>query len=110
MSNYKVNTKNALALWSKKYPAMKMNLTVLSEKTGISQQNISQLNSRYKEIIQVHAKVLFLDDDKERIKEVWALYSKLEQPLFVILEAIRVFLECEIWDLITEVESENPSK
>lgn len=101
MKKFTITIKEAIQQWNKKNPTLKQkNITILAEETETTKSSISQFGKRYSERLEAYLEVIFISKDKELIKKNWESYKQLNLTTINFLEAIRVALECEIWDLV----------
>lgn len=101
MIDFEINFKTPIKNWNLKNPKLRQkNLGVLAEETGVSVNYLSLFGKRYNKQLKAHFEVIFNSDDKQVIRQNWEKYLQLNIIAFSRLEAIRVALECEIWDLV----------
>lgn len=101
MKKFTITIQEAINNWNSKNPTLKQkNITILAEEIGTSKNYISQLGKRYSERLELHLEVIFVSDDKETINLNWESYKQLNLITINYLEAIRVALDCDIWDLV----------
>jgi len=105
MKKFVITIKEAIKSWNEKNPTLKQkNIGILAEEIGATKQYVSQLGRRYSERLEAHLEVIFASpEDKELIKKNWESYKELNLTTINNIEAIRVCLECEIWDLFKKV-------
>ena len=105
MAQFKSNIKEAISNWNKKNPTLrKKTVGSIADELGVSSSALSQIdNNNSANQFQKHCAVIFDSKDKKKQIENFNLYKKLEIPIIKRLEAIRVILECEIYDLIKKV-------
>lgn len=105
MAQFKSNIKEAISNWNTKNPTLrKKTLGSIAKEIGVSASAISQIDNNNSTMqFQKHSAVIFDSKDKQKQIENFNLYKKLDIPIIKRLEAIRVILECEIYDLIKKV-------
>lgn len=105
MSKFKVKIKEAIKVWNSKNPHLRQkNIKTLADEIGVNKNYISVIGKRFVNQFEAHFEVILNSDDKEIIKLNWNEYLGLDIILINRLEAIRVALECEIWDLVTKIK------
>ena len=108
MAQYKQNFKEAISNWNKKNPTLrKKTLSSIANEMKKSVSALSQIDKNNSaNQFQKHCIVIFESKIKSKQKETFELYKKADITIINTLAKFCEILECDIWDLVTIIESE----
>jgi len=107
MKKFKLTIKEAIKIWNEKNPSLKpKSIKSIADELGIFPQQLSQWIKNGNKQLDLHLNVIFLSKEEKVINQNWESYQKQEIKGINRLNQIKTILECEIWNLVTIIESE----
>lgn len=106
MAEFTAKIKESVKKYNESNPDKReVSMTSLAEKIGCTKQYLSQINTIFKEQLNLHFSVIFMSEDKDAIRKTWEQYLKLKSTkLIQRINSICIELNIEVWDLIVKKE------